>query len=83
VLQRVVADVTPNRGLIISAHGLPLLLAPIVAFLPHMSAALALGTLLFFFGPFVAMDPSLESVRGLWRRLQADLAAPDTATPAV
>ncbi|MBY0276947.1 UbiA prenyltransferase family protein [Candidatus Binatia bacterium] len=80
VLRRVVADVTPNRGFIISAHGLPLLLAPIVAFLPHMSTALVSTTLLFFFGPFVAMDPSLESVRGLWRRVQADVAATDPAT---
>lgn len=79
VLQRVVADVTPNRGFIISAHGLPLLLAPIVAFLPHMSPALALTTVAFFFGPFLAMDPSLDSVRGLWRRVQADVAAADTA----
>lgn len=80
VLRRVVADVTPNRGFIISAHGLPLLLAPIVAFLPHMSPALVLTTLVFFFGPFVAMDPSLESVRALGRRMQADVAAADTAT---
>lgn len=82
VLQRVVAPIMPNRGLIISAHGLPLLLAPIVAFLPHMSPALILTTLLLFFGPFLAMDPALDGVRGLWRDAQRDVAAADPAASA-
>lgn len=68
VLRRVVAPIEARRGFIISAHGLPLLLPPIVAFLPLMSARLALTTLLCFFAPFVAMDPGLESVRALLRR---------------
>lgn len=82
VLQRVVAPVMPNRGFIISAHGLPLLLGPIVAFLPRMSPALTLTTLLLFFGPFVAMDPALDSVRSLWRHVQDDVAGADTAASA-
>jgi 4-hydroxybenzoate polyprenyltransferase len=67
VMWLVVKPIQAGRRAIISAHGLPLLLPPIVLFVPAMSVALLATCLTCFVGPFVLTDPAMETLRAAWR----------------
>lgn len=53
-----------NRNQIISRHGIPLLLAPVIIFLPRLSISLVVTMLICYYLPILILDPPrLDGIR--------------------